>query len=154
MIVAQYAPFKPNISHLSKQIDATRGATLIFLNYLRRLGLITYMYYPGREEGPLSKPDLIYLSNTSLTHLLVPKEKITITSLRETYFVSQMSNSHYLEIANKRDFIVDSIYHFEIGEAGRDFGQIKKIRNHFIATDGITTGYWNKIPLWLFGFLY
>lgn len=44
-------------------------------------------------------------------------------------------------------------YLFEIGGAGKKFGQIKDIPDSFVAADGMETGVGNKIPLWLFGFL-
>ena len=43
---------------------------------------------------------------------------------------------------------------FEIGGAKKSFEQIMNMPNSFIAADGIEVGVGNKIPLWLFGFLY
>ena len=40
------------------------------------------------------------------------------------------------------------------GGAGKKFGQIKDVPDSFVAADGMETGVGNKIPLWLFGFLY
>lgn len=45
-------------------------------------------------------------------------------------------------------------YIFEIGGKDKTDKQIKGIERAFIASDGITHGFQNKIPLWLFGFLY
>lgn len=36
----------------------------------------------------------------------------------------------------------------------KDFEQIKDLPDSYIAADGIETVHRNKIPLWLFGFLY
>ena len=36
----------------------------------------------------------------------------------------------------------------------RSFNQIKDVENSFLAIDGVEFGRGNKIPLWLFGFLY
>jgi hypothetical protein len=36
----------------------------------------------------------------------------------------------------------------------KSFNQIKDIENSFLAIDGVEFGRGNKIPLWLFGFLY
>ncbi|MCK5774600.1 MAG: hypothetical protein KAH25_00400 [Bacteroidales bacterium] len=52
------------------------------------------------------------------------------------------------------DFLVDQKYHFEIGGKKKDYKQIANIENSFIAADDIEYGFGNKIPLWLFGFLY
>ena len=42
----------------------------------------------------------------------------------------------------------------EVGGSGKGFDQIKDIPDSFVAADDIETGFGNKIPLWLFGFLY
>ena len=45
-------------------------------------------------------------------------------------------------------------YTFEICGKNKDFSQIKDIENSYIASDSIEVGFKNKIPLWIFGFLY
>ncbi len=52
------------------------------------------------------------------------------------------------------DFLVDGRYLFEVGGAGKSFTQIKDVPDSYIAADDIETGTGDKIPLWLFGFLY
>jgi hypothetical protein len=52
------------------------------------------------------------------------------------------------------DFTIDEIYTFEIGGPSKTAAQIRGIPNAYIASDGIKVGSVNKIPLWLFGFLY
>jgi len=59
-----------------------------------------------------------------------------------------------VELTDRGDFTVKSAYTFEIGGKSKTFDQIKDIGNSFIAADDIETGFGNKIPLWLFGFLY
>jgi hypothetical protein len=51
-------------------------------------------------------------------------------------------------------FYTEEKYTFEIGGKDKGYKQIKDIENSYIAADGIEVGYGNKIPLWLFGFLY
>jgi hypothetical protein len=43
---------------------------------------------------------------------------------------------------------------FEVGGKNKGDSQIKGITNAYIAADNIENGFANKIPLWLFGFLY
>ena len=52
------------------------------------------------------------------------------------------------------DFLVDGKYLFEVGGAKKTFSQIKDVPNSFLAVDGTEVGRGNRIPLWLFGFLY
>jgi len=45
-------------------------------------------------------------------------------------------------------------YTFEVGGKRKSFDQIKNIPNSYVVADDIEIGHNNKIPLWLFGFLY
>ena len=61
---------------------------------------------------------------------------------------------HTLKIPQKGDFLVDDKMLFEIGGKNKNFSQIKNIKNSFLAIDDIEIGFGNRIPLWIFGFLY
>ena len=82
--------------------------------------------------------------------------------MRETYFVNQLSSKQAITSSEQGDLKVDDEYIFactlrstrEIGGKSKTYGQIKNIENSFIAVDDLEIGYGNKIPLWLFGFLY
>jgi hypothetical protein len=100
----------------------------------------------------INKPAKIYLNNTNLLFAYCSKAKIG--TIRETFFANQLSNIHNLNISKYGDFIVDTKYIFEIGGANKKYNQIKEINNSFIVSDDIKIGVKNKIPLWLFGFLY
>jgi hypothetical protein len=50
--------------------------------------------------------------------------------------------------------LVDGKYLVEIGGKQKGNKQIYGIENSFVAADDIEYGFDNKIPLWLFGFLY
>ena len=62
--------------------------------------------------------------------------------------------NHKLDIPKKGDFLVDKKYLFEIGGKSKSFEQIKDIENSFVVADDIEIGSGNRIPMWLFGFLY
>jgi len=74
--------------------------------------------------------------------------------LRESFFVSQVKQDHAVSYGWQGNFEVNGKYLFEIGGRNKSFEQIKNIPNAFIAADDIEIGYGNKIPLYLFGFLY
>ncbi len=82
------------------------------------------------------------------------EENVQKGNLRETFFANQLKESHIIQFAEKGDFLVDGKYTFEIGGRGKGSKQIKDTDNSYIASDDIEYGYQNKIPLWLFGFLY
>ena len=62
--------------------------------------------------------------------------------------------SYILAYPKKGDFLVDDHWLFEIGGRGKGFNQIKDVPDTFVVNDGVEVGFGNKIPLWLFGFLY
>jgi uncharacterized protein len=49
---------------------------------------------------------------------------------------------------------VNEKYLFEVGGKNKTKKQIAGIENSFILADNTETGFGNKIPIWLMGFLY
>lgn len=54
----------------------------------------------------------------------------------------------------KGDFLVDNEWIIEVGGKGKNDKQIRKEKDAFLAIDDIKIGFGNRIPLYLFGFLY
>ena len=81
-------------------------------------------------------------------------DSINIGTLRETFFYNQLGVSENLTSSKKADFIVNDKYTIEVGGKNKDKSQIAGIENAFLVLDNIEHGFGNKIPLWLFGFLY
>jgi hypothetical protein len=52
------------------------------------------------------------------------------------------------------DFEVDGRWTFEIGGRKKGFSQIADLPDSYVVNDDVAIGRGNKIPLWLFGFLY
>lgn len=116
----------------------------------------------------MSKPEKLFMQNTNISYALT--NKINIGSARESFFVNQIKNYYNKEIkllddtifsSLVGDFLVDNQYIFEVGGKDKKFTQtsvplegIKDITNSFVVADDIEMGFGNKIPLWLFGFLY
>ena len=80
--------------------------------------------------------------------------KENIGTIRETFFINTLSVMHKVSMPKKGDFCVDDQYTFEIGGRNKGFKQIIDVENAFLALDNMETGIGNKVPLWLFGFLY
>ena len=62
-----------------------------------------------------------------------------------------INNTVRLTIFSKR-FLINTMK--LVGGKSKDGKQIANMSNSYIAADGIELPYGNKIPLWLFGFLY
>jgi hypothetical protein len=75
-------------------------------------------------------------------------------SLRESFIVNQLKYNHKVELSNVADFLIDEKITFEIGGKGKTRRQIRNVSKSYIIADDMEAGFKNKIPLWLFGFLY
>lgn len=152
-IIAASVPYVPNISELSKKMNIHRATLMSYLQYLQEIGLTTHLLKDTKGNAKLQKPAKIYLENTNLMYVLSPFDT-NIGNARETFFANQLSKQHRLNYHEKTDFLVDDSFAFEIGGKQKTNKQIKSLENAFVAADNIEYGYQNKIPLWLFGFLY
>jgi len=145
-------PFKLNIKELSKKIGIDRDTLYQFMHYLNLAKVLSIYRQNSKGDNIFLKPDKVYLNNTNLNYSYCQNSEIG--TIRETFFASQLSNSHNLTIPKQGDFLIDEKYTVEIGGKNKSFNQIKNIDNSFVVADDIEIGFGNKIPLWLFGFLY
>src|SRR5690606_24577412 len=152
-VMAESAPFEPNISALAQKLQLGRDTVNNFLNHLERACLLNLVNKPTEGIAALQKPDKIYLKNTNLSFAL--KDKPDQGTIRETVFLNQMRNAgHKVHLATKGDFLVDHTYTFEVGGRSKTIKQIADLRKAYVVADDIELGFGNKLPLWLFGFLY
>ena len=79
---------------------------------------------------------------------------VDLGNIRETFFFNQLQHFTDVVMPNQGDFLVDAKYLFEVGGMSKTFDQIKNIPNSFLVQDDMEVGFGNRIPLWLFGFLY
>lgn len=152
MIIAESTPFVPNISKLSERIGINRKTLLLYIYYLQEAGIFRTVFKDASGISRLQKPDKLFLDNTNLAYTL--SDNVNEGNSRELFFVNQLSYRHTVEYAEQGDFLIDGKYLFETGGKNKGSKQIKDIANAWIAADGIEYGSGNKIPLWLFGFLY
>ena len=152
MIITDSVPFTINVSELSRKLSTSRDMLLRYIYLLSAAGLINTLIRDGKSTSGLRKPDKIYLNNTTLMHSM--NENPNPGTLRETFFLNQLSAQHQVTYPKKGDFLIDGKYLFEVGGKNKTNTQIKDLENGYIAADDIEYGFQNKIPLWLFGFLY
>lgn len=151
-LIANSVPFKPNISELSKKIGTSRDILLKHLDLLARSGILHLLSQSGSGHSVMQKPEKIYMNNPNLMFALY--EQANKGTIRETFFIHQISVLHQVHYPKKGDFIVDNRYVFEIGGPHKSTHQITGINNAYLAIDNLEYGSEQKIPLWLFGFLY
>lgn len=154
-IIAESVPFTPDLKKLKSIVEVGDERTL--KNYLRFLedgGVIFSLARKSHGLNELEKPEKIYLNNPNQIYAISPKGRENPGNIRETFFMNMLSHSHSVRLPKQGDFIVDDKYIFEVGGRKKGFSQIKNLPSSFLAIDDIEIGIGNKIPLWLFGFVY
>ena len=151
-LLSTQVPYQPNITKLAEALETDRITLLNYLNSLQKASVLSLVRLNGKLYTQLTKPDKIYLQNTNLLYL--SQANVNIGTLRETFFANQLGIKHQLTLAQQGDFMVNDTYTFEVGGANKSFHQISDIKNSYLAIDEMPLGIKNKIPLWLFGFMY
>lgn len=160
-LLAVNVPFIPNITDLANATQISRPKIYEYLNYLEVAKIINSIRSKEKGYKILSKPEKLYMQNTNISYALT--SEIDIGSARESFFVNQIKNyyaskNQFLDesifTSKKGDFLVNNQFTFEVGGKNKGFAQIKDVSDSYIAADDIEIGFNNKIPLWLFGFLY
>ncbi len=151
--ISESAPFTPNASALSKKTEIARKTLLEYLHYLDEAKVISAIYKDARGNSLLQKPDKIFLENTNYIYAIAHGSP-EIGNIRETFFLNQAKEANTVIYPKQGDFLVNGKFLFEVGGKRKSFDQIADIPNSFLAIDDIEYAVGNKIPLWLFGFLY
>ena len=152
MIIAENVPLQPNTEKLASSMSTTRNTLLSLLYKLDEAEILNLLTTELKNYKRLVNPEKIYLGNTNLMYAFSPK--INIGTMRETFFINQLSAVCSVQMPAKGDFLVNGDYLFEIGGDNKNFEQIADIPTSYLGIDGIETGYGNRIPLWMFGLLY
>jgi len=153
--VASLVPYRPDLNALKEICGIADQRTLkTYLKYLEDAGMISQYQKAGREIDALRKPEKLYLNNTSQMYTISFDNSKNIGNVRETFFSQAVSPCHRLTIPQEGDFIIDGKFVVEIGGKNKKPEQLKDVKNSFFAIDDIESGFENRIPLWLFGFLY
>lgn len=152
-LLAQSAPFQPNVSQLATDMEVSRNTVMLYLNYLEESKLLNLLRSKASSDAMLAKPEKVYLHHSNLLHA-IGNLVVNKGNERETFFYNQLNNVYKVAYTTAGDFLVEGKYTFEIGGKTKSKKQIKEIKNSYIAADMLEYGFDNKIPLWLFGFLY
>jgi len=151
-LVCLSKPFKINIKELSTKIGIKDYQTLYrYMEYLKRGKIFNLLRAKTKGDTIFVKPEKLYLANTNLHFAYC--DNIEIGTIREVFFMSMFDDERLQTLANG-DFLIDETYTIEVGGKNKSFKQIKDIDKSFVVADDIEVGFGDKIPLWLFGFLY
>ena len=153
-MICSETPFELNANKIAAALEIGRDTVVEYLKYLGDAKVLNLLYSDKKRIGKLSKPDKVYLENPNILYALAPA-KVEIGTLRETFAVDCISESHVVEYGKTQgDFKVDSRYTFEIGGRSKDFSQIAGMKDSYIFADDWDMPDGAKLPLWMLGFLY
>lgn len=145
-------PLELSIESLAQKVGTSKVTLYKYIELLHKAELLRHIVYEGKRFKSMKKPDKLYLANTTLFSSLCLEPQIG--TLRESFFASQISFKSSIYYVDKGDFLINEKYTFEIGGKNKSFEQIKDVENSYVVADGIEVGFKNKLPLWLFGFIY
>lgn len=154
IFIANNVPYTPAWTELKKFFDIGDERTLkTYISYLDDTNLIIALYKASKHIDKIESPKKLYLQNPNLMHAIA-ETSANLGTIRETFFYNMLSVNHHLTLPINGDFLVDNKYVFEVGGKKKIFNQSKNQQQAYVASDNIEIGFANKLPLWLFGFLY
>lgn len=151
-IVSTLAPFKPNMTKLASQIQASRNNIEDYLLYMEKAGMIAQLRTGASGIGALGKAEKIYLDNTNILYVLAG-EGADIGNVRETFFYNQMRVRHRVSASRISDFEIGGVT-FEVGGKSKTQAQLKGAERGYVVKDDVEYGHGNVVPIWAFGLTY
>ncbi|MBF1384870.1 ATP-binding protein [Prevotella aurantiaca] len=149
-LLALEGPKSPNISNLAKEINTSRATVMNYIKYLSDSRLINIIY-PVGQEFP-KKPAKVIMNNSNLIYAIYPIH-VEQQNVMETFFVNTLLSGHLVNEGNKQgNYIIDENKKFKICDAENT--KLRLNNETIYVRYNTEVGKDNKIPLWMFGFLY
>ena len=150
-LLATGGPKAPNMSNLAQEIETSRATVMNYIKYLSDARLINILY-PVGEEFP-KKPSKVMMHNPNLMYAIYPIE-CHRQDIMETFLVHALWKDHTVNHSGKEgQYIVDGGLKFRVCDAAAAH-HTRCNPDTIYARYGTETGHDNRIPLWLFGFIY
>jgi predicted AAA+ superfamily ATPase len=151
-VICESKPFEVNYSKIANLAEISRVKLYDYLSYLGdgQMLLLVDENIDGLKK--MHKASKIYLNNTNLLYAYCGS--CELGTVRETFFANQVSQKYKLNISKQGDFLIDKKYTIEVGGKNKKYKRIKDLEDSFVVSDDIDLGNANKIPLFIFGFLY
>ena len=149
-LLALEGPKSPNISNLAKEINTSRATVVNYIKYLSDSRLINIIYSVGQDFP--KKPAKVIMNNSNLIYAIYPIH-IEQQEVMETFFVNALLSKHTINEGNKCGYyIIDRNRRFRVCDAENT--KMRLNNDTIYVRYNMKVGKDNKIPLWLFGFLY
>ena len=151
-VLANSVPFKPNYSKLAQELEIGRNQLPDYIEYLEKSRLFNALKEKGTGDSLLRKVEKLYLNNSNIAYA-ISDIKPDSGTVRETMFLTWMSESFKVTASTVSDFEIDGIT-FEVGGKSKKGHQIKDLENAYLVKDNVEYAVGNSIPIWMFGFVY
>ncbi|MCF0174223.1 MAG: AAA family ATPase [Bacteroidales bacterium] len=150
--ISQSVPVKINFTDMARDLEMDRNDLPQYLEYLEKAELVSVLRMKANGDAILRKMDKLYLHNPNMMYTLVGTEPNS-GNVRETIFLCWTKYSFDVVESPVSDFEIDGLT-FEVGGRKKGKKQIESVEKGYIVADDIEYAYQNKIPIWMFGFLY
>lgn len=151
-IMSTETPFTLNVQSLSNKIGVSRSTIIKMFELLDKGAILRTIYSGWKSPKSVAKPQKVLFNNTDIMSAL--SNKNDIGTLRESFVASMLAPKHSVTEPLAGDFFVDEKFTLEVGGKSKSFKQIADLPNSFVVADDEETGVGNRVPMWLFGFLY
>lgn len=151
-LVSTLAPFKPNMTKLASQIEASRNNLEDYLLFIEKAGMIAQLREASTSINGFGKIEKVYLDNTNILYTLSDSLP-DVGTVRETFFFNQMRVNQEVTSSLISDFQIGD-HTFEVGGKSKGQKQLREATQSYVVKDDIEYGHGNVIPLWAFGLNY
>ncbi|MDE6445120.1 MAG: AAA family ATPase [Muribaculaceae bacterium] len=151
-VLSTDVPFTLNVQSLSSKIQVSRATIVRMFDLLDKGGILRNIHSSWMSPKSVAKPEKILFNNTDIMAALSSMNEIG--TVRETFVASMLSQAHKIYEPPTGDFLVDEKYILEVGGKRKNYKQIADLSDSYIVAGDVESGTGNKIPMWLFGFLY
>lgn len=154
--LATISPGETNINKLANSLDKNHATVADYLRILEETGLIRFLTTGKSGHALVRKAKKVFLDNTNLLEALNKNlgKTVQIGTRRELFVLNQLQNAGYHPaFTEKGDFLVND-YILEVGGKDKTKKHIKGSKESFLVLDDILIADHQKIPLYLFGFLF
>lgn len=150
--ISQSVPVKINFADMARDLEIDRNELPKYLEYLEKAELVSVLRMKTNGDAILRKMDKLYLHNPNMMHTLVGGSPNS-GNVRETMFLCWTKYSYDVVESPISDFEINDMT-FEVGGRKKGKKQIESTEKGYVVADDIEYAFQNKIPIWMFGFLY
>lgn len=154
--LATISPGEISINKLANNLGKNHATISEYLNILEEASLIRFLSNDKAGHSLARYAKKVFLDNTNLMQAIDNNlgKAVETGTARELFALNQLQNAGYVPTyTSQGDLFVNGCV-FEIGGKNKSDQQIKNVKNSYLALDDIIIADKNKIPLYLFGFLY